>query len=1083
MASVLWLSLCLVLFAHNLVELMSDRHQLSYKIVEQGDKFFDEDHDLNYLACTPFLNIKDKDTLTYEPAIQVSVRSFLNHSIASIEHRLNVTNLFHLNESFIFNEHVCFPITKNELEKGEEGTPFNEFFGEYEVIRFFIYSKEKQPNFYEKAYYRKDDLRSIYLRAYKKKVFGANYLLNADCSNRAHQIHHDRFSCLNRCFKEFKMKAAFYRFDDENTFDLSEILKDKQIEKREANDEEETLEISKKIASPSSIKGAEDCLKGCPERDCFWEVVITLKIDYRYYKDYLQQEGKEKIGLQLNTYVAFYSMDDFYLQLFSLLTLFTGTSVLTLLHALLSIVMPVTARKIEPLLRNEKLLRIFRLVLRNLKHTPTLLCFVLVLVQGLVMVNEFRFHSSHPNRTSSLNVSSEPFSVVICFLRYKADASTLRRLTLNSFKEVSNSLLSERTKSIEIYSGNKRIEQEVHISDEVLFKSSKFNNKSYLSRCLRLDFDLDESYRKMPLTYLQIEFNTSAREIFLIERTQNFTFGLVNFRGMFYPQKVTKKRSKSSVKSNCRDYSEEEEGCGSRRNCLDRCLSMRFIEKHGSIPMNTVVSSSHFNSTWLNRSIYFNETVDPVIEEKCFGFFNQTDCNEVYFEESSDRVKSEVDWLVYIRLIYLNIVEREMEYDWMKTLLDIIGLETVLFGFNALGVLITVLLFLCRILRLKWRKVYRVFLFLLASVGFLVHNVLVFRTIISGDLHENEFFERPERYSLPSPILCFSIRKEVDENHRVTGGYLDHLTAEMTFQHIIREIQYINRTHEKVLYTSRLNSTKSSSFYSSPELELSHFYYRGRKCLKTRLKISYREEDFLLLTNKTVLNIYLNGAFANRMNSTIFLHQQADSREIGGGFNMTIGKYKRNQKAHYRYNIEFEQFRIVREDQFEMLKDPKRLFQERVKVNDAKIGEVVRRHFEKDHNRTTDNLPLDENFDAEMDNELYEQHAKMVTDQSAFKSLDFVQNIANTYTNVYYPKLEVNDPHFSFFFSFLVRRVVITNSVNYTKLVVSLLNTLSLWLGVCVMDMGPWFSRFFAFALHFYRLLVNTRNRLERLRK
>ena len=150
MASKLWLSLCLLLLLYNLIQLMNDRHHLSYKIVEEGDEFFDEVHDLNYLVCTPFAVIKKLDSSNYKPSIQnVSVRSFLNHSIASIENRLNVTDLFRLNESLIFNDHVCFLTTKVELEAGEK--PFNKFLKGYGYFIFFIYSKERQPNFYERA--------------------------------------------------------------------------------------------------------------------------------------------------------------------------------------------------------------------------------------------------------------------------------------------------------------------------------------------------------------------------------------------------------------------------------------------------------------------------------------------------------------------------------------------------------------------------------------------------------------------------------------------------------------------------------------------------------------------------------------------------------------------------------------------------------------------------------------------------------------------------------------------------------------------------------------------------------------------
>ena len=164
MVSKLWLSLCLVLFAYNLIELIKDSHLLNYKIMEK-DHFFDEASHQNYLVCMPFRTIKKFDFLNDNLATKnVTVKSFLNRSIASIENKLNITGLFRLNESHIFNGHVCFPTTKSELE-GEKKT-FNEFLRIYSYQNLFIYSKEKQPNFYEKAYKKIDYLSSIYIKSY-----------------------------------------------------------------------------------------------------------------------------------------------------------------------------------------------------------------------------------------------------------------------------------------------------------------------------------------------------------------------------------------------------------------------------------------------------------------------------------------------------------------------------------------------------------------------------------------------------------------------------------------------------------------------------------------------------------------------------------------------------------------------------------------------------------------------------------------------------------------------------------------------------------------------------------------------------
>ena len=255
-----------------------------------------------------------------------------------------------------------------------------------------------------------------------------------------------------------------------------------------------------------------------------------------------------------------------------------------------------TAKKLEVHFKNEKIIAALRLTQPNLKAALTLLSFVLVLTQGLDMINEFKFNSAHPNKTTTLNFLSEPFSVVVCFpienaegdrqIKEGRNSAILRNFSFTAIEKYSQNLSHSEIKLIEIHAGNKPKNEELRWSDAVLFKSSEFENRTCLSRCFCMDFNLDERFGKMSLTFLRISFRTEYKEVFLIERTQNFTSNLVNLRGYFYHQKVTKKYSEKSTKSNCRDYSGEE-GCNSRRNCLDRCLSTRFIAMYNSIPTNT----------------------------------------------------------------------------------------------------------------------------------------------------------------------------------------------------------------------------------------------------------------------------------------------------------------------------------------------------------------------------------------------------------------------------------------------------------------------------------------------------------------
>lgn len=256
-ASKFWISLCLVLFAYNLISLINECYSVNYKIVEKDDRLFDEDGDTIFLFCTPFGLIKQNNHLGHQPAIKdVPVKSFLRYAIASIENRLNANNLFRLNQSHIFNNHVCFTIHKTELEK--ELNHLNWFLNIYFFQNIFIYSNGKQPFFYEVAFQKLDFLPSVYFRAYKKKVFNRNPLLNSDCLNRKNQIEYNKGKCFDKCLVKLKIKTSFYNFDDSELFDLNEISNGGALVQQNMN--QESIIKRKKI---------KNCLEQCKETDCF----------------------------------------------------------------------------------------------------------------------------------------------------------------------------------------------------------------------------------------------------------------------------------------------------------------------------------------------------------------------------------------------------------------------------------------------------------------------------------------------------------------------------------------------------------------------------------------------------------------------------------------------------------------------------------------------------------------------------------------------------------------------------------------------------------------------------------------------
>ena len=1075
MASKIWFSICLLLFAYNLISLINECYSVNYKIVEEGDNLFD--NDTNYLFCTPFSYIADEGLSDYQRTIhEVSVKSFLSYSILSIENYLKVKNLFSLNESYIFNKHVCFKRTKNSLE--EVGKPFNEFLRTYQLQNIFIYSNGKQPFFYESPLEKLGELSSVYFKAYKQKVFNRNHLLNPDCLNQENQIYYDRGACLNKCLVKLKIKTSFYNFNDSELFDLNLIASGRKEDNQNMNYEDQ---VFRKI-----LKG---CLKKCKETDCFWEVVTAVKIDEYYYNEFLKKEGKDKVDLSSNIYSAYYSTEDYYLQLFGLLTLFTGTSVVRLFPAMLSLSVK-TFRKHNS--KYYKFFRIFRLTYPKIKFAITFLSFIFVLNQCLSMVTEFEFKLNYPNKTSSSMFISDPFSLVVCF---PTDPANVKQMN-SEFKLIEEDtrwFLDDNSLQAYIKSGTNLINASFSISNEVLFKNSTFESQVRLSRCFRIDFELrDIRYKTMmPLAHLLFYPSLHDKELFLIDKSQNFTSGLVNFQGMFNHQRVTKFFSEKSKKSNCKDYSKEHY-CSSRRNCIDRCITTEFIKKHASIPTNTVVNATSLPSFLLNSGIKFNETADISIEEQCTNQFNQSDCIEVYFEEAPELVSSEIMGHFILKLTYSSKTEKELAYLQWKTVLDIISQASIFFGVNVTGALASLFFVISQTFRLKLHKAYDKIIFLVAGMGFLIHNFLVFQSIIKGELNENQFFEKPERYIMPSPVFCFrlsNILEDIDENHRLTGGYLDDLTKGLTFKHVFNKIVYFNKTSRAELEISEKNSTKSSNFYADSNIILSHFYYSELKCFKVNINVSYEEEDFYFLDEKYILKIYLEREFTEKNRETTFFYQQAGSKEISGGFTYQLGTSENyedydyeNLESYYSYVIKFELFKMTREDKFELLKDPRNLFYEKIKVNDvAEYLNAMEKKFYDDYNLTTSDFLLDDYFDVEVDNELFEQFYRQIqniSDQTKFKSRNFEQNIPNIATDIFYTNY--GDSDFFFTLSTLARRVEITNNDNYTKIVVGFLNSLSLWMNICILDIGPYLYRILRLSLHLYQRLTWVRGYFRR---
>ena len=317
-----------------------------------------------------------------------------------------------------------------------------------------------------------------------------------------------------------------------------------------------------------------------------------------------------------------------------------------------------------------------------------------------------------------------------------------------------------------------------------------------------------------------------------------------------------------------------------------------------------------------------------------------------------------------------------------------------------------------------------------------------------------------DEYYLPNPLFCFQFsQKNLTEHHRLTGEYLDEITSDLNYKEIFKKIVYNNKTHWNTLKMRKLNSTIRSKFYSSDEIELNHLYYSTMKCFEIDLKIIYENDDFSFLDDKFILKIHLNKKFRKSSRQVFFHYRQMSSvQKLGAGFLYNIGKIgKRHSKepSFHNYELEFRQFDTKIKDNFEILKNPIKLFGKQVNENDISgYFNRMKEKFKDDFNLTTGDLLLDNDLmKIEIDNDLFEQfylQIQNVSDHSSLTSFSYKITGYHLFSKHYdgYTK----EPDFSFSFSFLSRQVEMTNEENYTKLLITILNALSLWLHISILD-------------------------------
>ena len=527
-----------------------------------------------------------------------------------------------------------------------------------------------------------------------------------------------------------------------------------------------------------------------------------------------------------------------------------------------------------------------------------------------IICKVYKLESEYPNKTSALTFSSEPFSILVCFPIYKENDIILKTKNLSHIEKVTESVFDERIGDIAIYYGFGKINFNLTFSKKDIFKSSVFNNETLLTRCFRMEFEIEDLKYKIlsPLSVLVINFKYEHRRVYVIEKNQPFSSNLTNFQGVFFIRKKSIISFKDSKKLNCTNYFEiPNSTCSNRKHCIDQCVNKKFYEKYNSLTIHSVIDKDELESEYNLTNFKFNKTKDSKIESDCINLFEESSQLTPDFYTHYGRF--------FIKLNYENLEEKELK-PLIKLVLDLMNLLSIFFGLTAAGILLTALSNFKKFLKTKLFKILKIFI-MICLIGFLLHNALISHSIIEGDLVINDNFTRLDKFNLPNIIFCFQYHYEIkiDKNIKITGEYLDELTSDLTYKHIFDSINYFNKTHKKRLNIYELGYSTKSKFYSDSEIFLTHFYYLGLKCFEITIKPTF-QEDLYFIEEKELLNIFLNSNLFKYYKHIYLRCKKRESKQIEGSLVYNIGKSPNNASSKYTNGIDFELYEIKKKITF-----------------------------------------------------------------------------------------------------------------------------------------------------------------------
>ena len=1010
---------------YSLSILWLEQYEVTYRLDDEQ-----QSNSIRYLSCVPLKQVYPNESEITLDQMRDDLYEHLNkmpskrrHSaLEESEEERFIRNATESRNYFVLADSLCFVC--EDVEKLNKAS----FFFNYVNVTMFAQDERSAQLVRIK---KPCDLINQLIVIYEDYPFSA-------CRDRSYS----RFRCLNKCFTAKNRLSKYYYAGDEAAVVRLDYRENESIATHERR-----------------------CLSDqCEADSCRLSYFISAGDNY-----YSKPSGR--MHLKIKTFRAQRMMHsfDFSLQQMGLVCLLVGCSVRQLsLKLLKGVCLKIRRRiRINPVQANDqtkdqptKQTRTESLLLNLLVLLICLLCSTYLYVH---LFREYHTRQNSPIRKEITYrlMRPETIHLAVCVnlqnIAPKRDASYLRSLTLSQLEALTDLNGDQIVDEIYLNYQNKR----TSVHWRLVNTSAMFLHKD---RCFRLVVypAISEPHYQMVMgiSKLTMKFKNLPRLYLLTENEQlNSKSHFLEGFHEFY--RAETRLSKSGNK--CVDYERLYANCNNRASCLDRCVNRLSVEKHGHLSSwyGFVVHKSEFNESEWNslriKSGYFEYS--SLMTECKKMIVKKQACHEIRFEKGleSDHFSGDV---MNIELYYEVRLYYEEEPSWYLLVLDILNIQTIFYQSNAFAILMLIHSFARANFKLtNDREPNRLFfIYLLCSVGFGYHAFHILSITLHDSLVFSQHFEIFHSKQMPVIVFCFQIDEtQIDKKRKLTGNYLQELTSELRPDRVFQNVSYLDERSNWV-------TLDHESDFRDEHFEIETFFFLRKKCFGLMLNRSYPNDQFYFFFDRSVLQVHFERSFVAATKPIAhFMTKVRDSMHFSRVAPLKLFRY---QHAAI-FSIVHSTILVRCEDKFAKIKNffqsPLSLLYGVNDLHDAKgyLRRLLSNFRLASDNRVTSNLPITKKlFSFEIDDEAFDRYyhdVQNLSDRSSPASSNYEREFAvNSFTrsqrlSADHPGL--NSPYFEFAVDYLVKVIVATNEQNYASLILNLLNVLSIWFSLGILDL------------------------------